>query len=53
MGVSAINANKRIQAYSRCVCVVEDGYNDFSFGCFGFEVLLRHAGENVILRISV
>lgn len=41
-----------------CVCAyacafmhaVEGEYNDFSFGGFGFEVLLRHASENVMLR---
>ena len=62
MGCSAINASKRIQAQSRlcvcvharaCMCAVEEEYNDFSLGCFGFEVLLRHAGENVLLRIRV
>lgn len=32
---------------------VEGEYNDFSFGGLGFEVLLRHASENVMLRIRV
>ena len=60
MGGSAINVNKRIQEQKQvcvcvcvCVCVVERGYNDFSYGCFGFEVLLRHTGKSVRLRIRI
>lgn len=53
MGSSAFNTNNSGTEAGVYVFVVKGGSNDFSYGCFVFEVLLRHTGKNVTLRIRI